>query len=54
MKKGAIQAACLHHALYKELPAGARYMYLNFLRVDSKDVVQTEAKFCCSCNGTVH
>ena len=54
MKKGAIPAACLYHALYKEYLPGARYMYLNFLRVDSKDGDQTEAKFCCSCNETVH
>ena len=29
-------------------------MYLNFFFVDSKDEDQTEEKFCCSCNETVH
>ena len=29
-------------------------MYLNFLRVDSKDGDQTEAKCCYSCKETVH
>ena len=29
-------------------PPGARYMYLNFLRVDSEDGDQTEMKFYCS------
>ena len=44
---------CIMLYIRSYLP-GARYMYLNFLRVDSKDGNQTEANFCCDCNETVH
>ena len=44
---------CIKFYIRSYLP-GARYMYLNFLRVDSKDGDQTGAKFCCSSNETVY
>ena len=35
-------------ALYRNYPPGARCLYLNFLRVDSKNGHSTEMEFCCS------
>ena len=54
MKKELFQRhVCIMLYIRSCLP-GARYMYLNFVLVDSKDGDQTEAKYCCSCNETVH